>query len=157
MNRKELEISTKELREIMGISQGQVPQLEREGMPKVRRGVWHLPTVFQFCVARGDKRTNEPKDLTDQRKALYKAQTEKTEIENARNRRELVPLEEVSTLGFGLLAIYNAALRAVAPRVASQILPAHTEAETMRIVEDEINLAREAAADAFDAWPTKRG
>jgi len=39
MNRENWEITTKEPREIFRISAGLITDLEKEGMPKIRRGI----------------------------------------------------------------------------------------------------------------------
>lgn len=125
---------------ILGIKRAWLYRLQQQGLPKASRGQFHVPTVVQWFV---DRKSDEgAADITEQRKRLYKAQTDKTELENSQIRGELLKTAAVQTAFFELGTRIRTQIEAIEPRLA-RMLPPDVVSE-FRI---EIKAALEAISD----------
>ncbi|MGM0562813.1 MAG: hypothetical protein ACQES2_00645 [Pseudomonadota bacterium] len=113
-------VDAETLAEVLGVSRSLVHKLhQKHGMPKERRGQWHLPTCVQFYLSHTAGQSDE--DSGDARTELYRAQTSKHRLEIAEKRRELLPRSEVESVLFSLAGIFSEGMEALPAREAGAL------------------------------------
>lgn len=94
MTLENLNVSTHELGQILGISKTRIKQLYDEGLPKAARDRWHLPAVFEWFRQRWQNQATADGTSEEQRRA----QTEKIITQTKIMRGELVSIEQATAL-----------------------------------------------------------
>ena len=142
-------ITADEVGQLLGVQRRQVYNLVKQGLPQSGKNRFHAPTVVKWFI---DTRSNEnAADITEQRKRLYKAQTDKTELENSQIRGELLKVGAVQTAFFELGTRIRTQIEAIEPRLARMLPP-----EVVSEFRIEIKAALEAISDDVAAFADTR-
>lgn len=143
------QVNAGELARIFGVSRKWVYQLEQKGMPRAGR-LFDVADAVQWYLAelKGLDTDIEPEDLTKARLALYHAQTEKTRLENARLRGELVDVEEARQVLYEVASIVATQHEGLAPRLAGLILGETDVKRLQSVLFEEFRAVRRAIGDA---------
>lgn len=151
-------VTQTELARIFGVSRKWVSLLHSKGMPRDGRRYdvaacvqWYLQTL----KAKDD--SPEPEDMTEARRQLYLAQTDKTRLENTRLRGETILLEDARSLLFGVSSIVATQLDAVAPRIAALVVGIDDIRAIQTLLFDEHRAIRDAIADELLRIPPPGG
>ena len=117
------QVNAGELARIFGVSRKWIYQLEQKGMPRAGR-LFEVAHCVQWYLAelKGIDSDIEPEDLTKARLALYNAQSEKTRLETARLRGELVSLEEAKAVLFEVASVVATQHDGLAARLAGLVV-----------------------------------
>lgn len=134
---------------LLGLTANRVNALARDGaIPKTGRGQFALPDSVRAYVAWARKnpsgRPPAGGAMNEERIRLTAAQADRAELQAARDRGELVPLEEVRREWAALAVDLRARLLAVGPRVATTL--ALDRAAAARL-DEELRAALEDIAD----------
>jgi phage terminase Nu1 subunit (DNA packaging protein) len=150
-------IGTNELAHRLGITRQRVDQLVKtEGMPKIGRG------KFDFAACRdwyeGFKNIGRPdKSSFDERKRLVIAQAEKTELETAKLRGELIASEEVAQLLYELSVIFLSQHDSLGPRLANHLSGISNPGEIQVEIKKETDAIRDTVAGQLQAIADRLG
>jgi len=137
-------VTTNQLADLLGVAARTIFKFRDQGMPIVKRGRYHAPTCVRWLI---DSRTKtEATDLQEQRQMLYKAQTDRAELENAKLRGELLEVPAAQTMFFSLGTTVRTSFEAIVPRIARQF-----SREQLETISNEINSALETVADEIKA------
>lgn len=141
-------VTQTELARIFGVSRKWVSQLVQKGLPREGRRYdvsacvqWYLSTL----KAADD--SPEPADMTEARRQLYIAQTEKTRLENARMRGETLLVEDAQSILYAISSIVASQLDAVAPRIAALVAGCTDIRIIQTMLFDEHRAIRDAIAE----------
>lgn len=99
-----------------------------KGCPHEKHGnryKFYLPEVAQWRLGRPDK-TTEALDLTAERARLAKEQADKTQMENARLRGDLIAVPDVLKAIESVFVAFRAKILSIPTKVAPLILGCHT-------------------------------
>jgi len=138
-------VGTQEIMIIVGLSKQRITQLVAEGMPKQGVNQFYLPDSIQWLIGSKVERQQENLDITQQRTQLFKAQTEKHEIDNRIRKGELIEIEDFQRIVFDLANLVSQQIDAVEPRI-SKALPLEARKD-FRI---ELKSIRESIANAVE-------
>lgn len=138
-----------EIGELLGVQKRQIYNFIKQGMPKAAKGRFHAPTCVQWFV--DERSSGETGDINEQRKKLYKAQTDKTELENAKLRGGLLESDVVQTVILELATLVGTQIDSIEPRMARK-LPPDLTAE-LRL---ELKALREAISDGVRDYADTR-
>ena len=142
-------VTAAEIGDLFGVQQRQVYHYIKQGMPKASKGRFHAPTCVQWMLdSRGG---SSDVDITEQRKKLYKAQTDKVELDNAALRGELLNSNEVQTVILALATLVGTQVDSIEPRMARKLSP-----ELTAELRAELKSLREAIADAVRDYADTR-
>ncbi len=145
-------VNGQELCELLGISRTRITQMVKEGMPKQARGKYDLKACVQWYLDKRLTGGSKTADLNDARKKLYESQREKTDLETARIRRQLIPAEEVAHAIHELTSIYAAQLEGVGGRLAGELAGITEEGRILERLTDETRLIRGNVADLVQTF-----
>lgn len=142
-------IGAEALADLLGITANRVNALARDGViPKAGRGKFPLPEAVQSYVAwaRINPSGRPPASgaLNDEKTRLTAAQADRAELQAARDRGELIPLEEVRREWAAIAVDLRARLLAVGPRVASTLA---LDRPSSARLDEELRAALEDIAD----------
>ncbi len=151
------QVNAGELARIFGVSRKWIYQLEKQGMPRAGR-LFDVAAATRWYLAelKAAQQDTDPEDLVTARMALYKAQTERTELENARLRGELVDREEAQTVLYEVASIVATQHDAVAPRIAGLIVGENDVKRIQTVLFEEHRAIREAIAGTIERLATAR-
>lgn len=122
-----------ELAKIVGRSTVQVYNWIKEGCPRNEDGTLEVPEVIDWLVQRNAGRTS----AMEQKTRLTRAQADKAELQAARLRSDLVPVEEVQLVWNRMLGAFRARALALPTRVAVQTAAAQPSFEEHRQILDD--------------------
>jgi len=139
-----------DLAEIIGVSERQVSNYQRSGMPQVARGRYDLRDVWQwlFDFHRGAKTTTE----VTARSKLADAQRERVELDLAQRRAELFDAAQVAAVLHELAAIIANEHDGLAPRLAGPIIAQGDPAGAETLLFSEMRELRERIAGRIDQF-----
>jgi phage terminase Nu1 subunit (DNA packaging protein) len=148
-------ISRGRLAEVCGVSAPTVDHWVISGCPFVTRGgrgkAWAFNSAdvmaWRIERAKDDAGGAAPADERDLKLRRLKALTELDELELAKARGEVAPLDQVTRTMEMAFGEVRAALRAVPARAARRILGETNETRVKAVLLDEIDQALEALAD----------
>jgi phage terminase Nu1 subunit (DNA packaging protein) len=123
-------VNAKQMAIFLGLdSERRVQQLVREGMPKEAHGKYDPMRCLVWRVRDLQKKLDgkiaangEPSTINEERLRLMRADAELKEIEVARERRQLVLVEDVEHEMTKLVLDTKARILAIAPRVAAELV-----------------------------------
>ncbi len=143
------EVNAGELARIFGVSRKWVYSLEAKGMPRAGR-LFDVALCVQWYLAelKGGGGDTEPEDLTKARLELYKAQTERTQLENARLRGELVELEEAQAVLYEVASVVATQHDGLAARLAGLVIGETDIKRVQSLLFEEFRELRRAIAGA---------
>jgi phage terminase Nu1 subunit (DNA packaging protein) len=110
-------VDTSQMAELLGVGDRHIRKMAQDGMPKVKRGQYHAPTVIQWYL--GNKTADG--DTRDQRTKLYAAQTEKIETETAKLQETLLDADVVASEMMELATRAATGLDALEPRLSAAL------------------------------------
>ena len=147
-------VTPTELARIFGVSRKWVYDLVEKGMPRDGRH-FDLAACVQWYMGelKSPGSTEEPADVTEARRQLYLEQTEKTRLENAKMRGELVDAEEARSLLYGIASIVATQHDALSPRLAALVIGETDVKRVQQLLFDELRAIRQAIADAVVELP----
>lgn len=142
-------VGTEALADLLGITANRVNALARDGaIPKVGRGKFPLPDAVRAYVEWIRKnpagRPVASGALNDEKIRLTAAQADRAELQAARDRGELIPIEAVRREWASVAVDLRARLLAIGPRVASALALDRPAAARL---DDELRAALEDIAD----------
>lgn len=148
-------VTATELARIFGVSRKWIYELTNKGMPRDGRH-FDLAAAVQWYMGelKAPGSAEEPADVTEARRQLYIEQAEKTRLENARLRGELVDLEEARTVLFEISSIIATQHDALAPRLAGLVIGSTDIKAVQTLLYDELRAIRHAMADAVASLDT---
>ena len=143
-----------ELTEYLDISLSRVTQLTHEGvLIKVARNQYDAPAcIANFINFKLQGGSSGSSDVIEARARLYAVQTEKTTLETARAKREVIPVDEHLADLRELQQIFDAALDSLDPALATDIAGLAEPAEISDRLTLEATSLRQAVADAIVAY-----
>ncbi len=152
------QVNAGELARLFGVSRKWVYQLEQKGMPRAGR-LFDVAAATQWYLAelKGIEVAQDPVDVQAARLALYQAQTEKTRLENARLRGELVDVEEARAVLYEVASIVATQHDGLAPRLAALILGETDIKRVQSVLFEEFRQVRQAIGDAVARLPEPGG
>lgn len=142
------QVNVSELARIFGVSRKWVYTLVEKGMPRAGRH-FDLAAAVQWYMAelKAPGKTDESEDVTEARRKLYMAQTERTLLDNDRMRGELCDIEEARSVLYGIASIVATQHDALAPRLAA-IVAGESDIKTIQsLLFDELRAIRQSIAD----------
>lgn len=143
------EVNAGELARIFGVSRKWIYKLEERGMPRAGR-LFNVADCVQWYLQelKGLDTDIEPEDLTKTRQALYQAQTEKTQLETARLRGQLVELEEAKAVLFEVASVVATQHEGLAPRLAGLVIGETDVKRVQSLLFEEFRALRASIAGA---------
>jgi phage terminase Nu1 subunit (DNA packaging protein) len=143
-------VTTKELSEILGLSDRRIRQLENEGsLVKITHGKFDLPQSIQkyIQVIKEQSESDEEIDLTTERTLLTRANRQKVELELKIMQGELHRSEDIEQVMNDMLGTSRARLLGIPGKIASKLI-ALTEVEVIKnIIKTEIYEALQELSD----------
>lgn len=145
------------------LSEMRITQLVRDGMPKEARGqydpvrcmYWYIGSLRTVVSRRETQNTDgTSSNLTTERKRLITAQAERTELELAKTRGELITTTECERLLSEIVLETRARLLAVPARAARQLVGEKSMVMAQAKVEKEIRVALDEMAKHAAVAPT---
>lgn len=141
-------VTDAELAELAGVSARRIRQLTETGrLTKAARNSYQLSEVFAALVeemAGGDKSA----ELTAARVRKTNADADRAELELAKARNEVAPIEEMQSTWSMRCAIIRANMMALPGRVVTQLIGETDERRFKRVMTDEIKTILTDAANA---------
>lgn len=153
-----MELKTAQLALLLGLTTRRVNQLAEEGV-LVRRGhgTFDGPASIQAFVSQASNRGKEKDAAIDKEREearLKKEQADTQELKNAKLRKELLPVGEVSRVWSEQIASIRSGLLAVVSRVRQRI---SLSAEDAIILDEEIRDAMTKLADGVEIYDADIG
>lgn len=109
-------LNADQVAELFGVKRRWIYELVKQGLPQSGKNQFHAPSVVKWFV---DNRSNaSAADITEQKKLLYKAQTERTELEVAEKRGELLRADVVQSSILELFTGIRTEIESLEPRLA---------------------------------------
>lgn len=128
-----MRVKEAELAEIVGKTDRTVRNWVDEGCPRGDDGQFDVPEVIDWLSTRNSGRAA----ATEQKTRLTRAQADKAELEAAKLRAELVPVDEVQKEWNRMLGAFRARALALPSKVASQTVSAAKRFEEHRRILDD--------------------
>jgi len=141
--------NAKQVRELLSVSHRQVYRMREMGLPEAGKNKYHMPSVIRWFTT--DRVSENAGDINEQRKLLYKAQTDKTELENSRLRADLLDTAVVHTAMLELATLVRTQIEAIEPRLARQF-----GVENAALLRVELKQALEVISDAVSTFADTR-
>ncbi|MDH3906671.1 MAG: DUF1441 family protein, partial [Gammaproteobacteria bacterium] len=142
----ELTVTRPYLAAVMGVTEQHVGALAiREGLPRRGRGQYYLPDVWAWAMTRAKGGDD------DARTRLYRAQTEKTELDVEIARHQHIPADEVQQAMVELLAILLNVCDSLPQRAAQGVVGCGSVAEAVHILEENCHAVRADLASTLAA------
>jgi len=138
-----LTVDGSELAELCSVANSTIGDMVENGLPATRIGTSGKNSQFSIKLAAAVKwltRRTEPTPGS-QRAALLRAQTQRIEMENLKQRRLLVPLALVEETSNGMRAVFTHGLDSLSGRLANRF-PGNDPATVREIVRTETNAIR---------------
>ncbi len=152
---KGLIVTRTELADIFGVAMTTVDNWVRRGLPVIQRGTkgkaWQFNTsdVASWLERRAIERT-ETEDFGDEkalRRRKLAAEAQKIELELARARGDLVPLNQLERALANTFAELKTNLRTVPSRVATSLIGEESETRIKSVILAEVDQALEVLGD----------
>ncbi len=147
------QVTPTELARLFGVTRPYVYELVAKGLPRSGRYFDAAECVQWYLGELRGTGEQEPEDLTEARRRLYVAQTEKTRLENDRLRGSSIDIEEALALFYSLASIVATQHDAVGPRIAGLVLGLDDVKAVQTLLFDEHRAIRESIADAIMGLP----
>lgn len=148
-----MHLKTAQLAMLLGLTTRRVNQLAEEGiMVRVAHGVFDGSASVQNYIAQVSNRAKEKEtDLDEAREAarLKSEQADNWELRNAKLRKELLPIDEVSRVWSEQITSIRSGLLAVVSRVRQQI---SLSPEDAVVLDEEIRDAMSKLADGVEIY-----
>lgn len=145
-------VKSAEMAEILDVTPQRIGQLVKKGMPKFSRGQYDAAACVQWYIERlRAVGSDDPEKLKLERLKLYQSQRVKTDLENARTRREVIDADEVAIALNELAAIYASQLDAIGGRLANELSGMTDPGIILDKLTDEARAIRAAVANKIDA------
>ena len=146
-------VSAEQLGHILGVTRQMICKYVKQGMPKHARGKYDIAVCVQWVIERfkanrDDK--NDNSELCLERLKLYQSQRIKTDLENEKTRREVLPVEEVAETFNAMAAEVAIRLDAVGGRLASVLAGLKNPAEVQAVLLSEMREIRSSIVDSWD-------
>lgn len=140
-----------ELARIFGVSRKHIYTMVDRGMPRQGR-LFDIAECVQWQLQWVTEQASkeDPETMQEVRAALYKEQTEKLELDNAKTRRDQVSLAESQQVLLSVASIVAGQLDAMGPRLAPQVLELETVGDVQDAIFRECRDVRRAIADEID-------
>jgi len=144
-------VNAKQMAIFLGLdSERRVQQLVKEGMPKEAHGKYEPMRCLVWRVRDLQKKLDgkiaangDPSTITEERLRLMRAEAELKEIELARQRKQLVLVEDVEQEMTKLVLDTKARILAIAPRLAAELVGQQDsrvmiQAKTEKVLKDAL-------------------
>lgn len=143
--------TTRTMSYLMDISGRRLQQLADEGVVKpIKRGTWELVDTLHGYIRYlrdGMKGPEDTHDARRERARLLKAQADKTELEAAILRADVIPAETVQVVWTQILGACRARLLSLPPRLAAVALSANSYADVETHARELVDEALNELAD----------
>ncbi len=151
------QVTPTELSRLFGVTRPYIYELVGKGLPREGRHFDVAECVQWYLGELKGTGEQEPEDLTEARRRLYVAQTEKTRLENDRLRGSSIDIEEALALFYSLASIVATQHDAVGPRIAGLVIGETDVKAVQTLLFDEHRAIRESIADAIMGLPRPGG
>ena len=144
-------ISAPALAELFGVTPDMVRRYVNDyGMPRVSNGKYLLGECVQWYINRLRLAATggENGDVAQEKLKLIRAQRHRVEIENKKNRSQLIEHEAVANVLNQMGSIFSTQLDSLAPRMASILSSIDDPGEIQRVLFDECRGIRATTATA---------
>lgn len=149
------QVTRDELAHAFNIGGPMINKLVRQGMPKLSHGKYDLIECTRWYVELWRKKSSGgEKDIGEERKALIVAQTERTNLENARLRGEQILAPRVERALNEVAVIVATQLDGLPARAAAEVAALNDVAEVQRVLLNECRSIRQSIADAVATFAT---
>ena len=137
-------VNAEKIGKVLNLTEQRVHQLVREGLPKEGRGLFDPAKCMQFYIRylqRALKKKSVPTleggyvGERDERVRLLRSQADLSEIELAKQRGQLVAIQDVERAMTDLVLTTKARILAVAPRIAPDLIGVASRVMAHAIVE----------------------
>ena len=153
MENEEFIVNSNDLAIILRLSPRRISQLPKEGMPKHGRAKFNLPDVIEWFLEKRSAGSGPvTESMNSQRQLLYKAQTEREELNNSVRRRELVEYDQVQHTLNALSVMFARQIDAIGARLANELVGQTEAAIIKERIDDETRQVRESVASVVKAW-----
>lgn len=149
-DKSKMEVSTKEISEIFGLSDRRIRQLESEGiLVKISRGKYDLPKSIQGYInyIKEQSQTDEEVDLKKEKTLLTRANRMKAEMELKIIKGEVHKSEDVEKVMNDMLGSFRAQMLVIPGKAAPQLIGKTEIAEAKSILKDYIYEALQELSD----------
>lgn len=149
------------LAKLFHLTERRVQQLAKEGIiPKGAKGKYELvgsvrgyvKYLHDRALGRSDATYTDPTDIRIERKRLIKAQAERAEQENQKQRGELIALYQVTHLLNELTVLYAASIEALPGRLAQELVGLHDPADIKQRLFIACRDIRSGVANQLRGW-----
>ena len=134
------------LGDLFGVSDPTITHWIREGMPRGKAGRYDLASCVQWYRARMDKALKERGADGDAKTELTRAQVERTRLDVAKLRGELVDASEAQRVLNEVAVIVSTQLDGLGPRVAGEVVGLTDVATIQGVIFREARAMRTAIA-----------
>jgi len=142
-------IATRDLARLLGVTPRWLQQLRKDGvLASSARGRWPLLECVHAYIAAAQKSAAAETDTNAQRARLLKEQADRTHMENATTRGELIEVGEVEQKLQAALVDLVQFLDSLGSRVAGTF-PSGYAAQAKALIDDEVSKAREDLAEQW--------
>jgi phage terminase Nu1 subunit (DNA packaging protein) len=144
------------LAKILMVGPTHINYLCREGMPKADRGKYDLEVCVQWYInnLRDKIEGKDIEGIEVERKKLVTAQRKKIDLESAKMRGEMIPVEVVARTLNEIGVIISTQLDGIAARHAGMLATMHEPAEIQKVLFDESRSIRGAVARSIKDYAT---
>lgn len=147
LERVDFECSTAELCQILGVTAPTVGEYVKKGLPKVRRGRFHVPTAVQWCL---DAVRGDAPDTEEARRRLYVAQEKHKSLETQILDATVMPSDDVRHFSHAMAGEFVASLDGMAPRLGGELAGIDQPEKVEEIIENETRAIRESVAQKLE-------
>jgi len=149
-------VKREELARILGLSPTMINRLVKDGMPKISHGRYNLAAAVQWYIQTWRDRAEGGGvgNLWDEKKKQVIAQTQRTELENAKLREEMIPAVMVAHTLNEVAVIVSTQLDGLGGRVSSQVAALTDPGEVQAVIFDEARAIRRAIAGSIKSYAT---
>jgi phage terminase Nu1 subunit (DNA packaging protein) len=142
-----IEVSDTELANLAGLTSRRIRQLAAEGkLTKIGRNKYALRDAVRALLANAAE-NNEGSQLQKEKLRKLKAEATMAELELAKQRSEVAPLNQIERALERTFAVVRTNMRAIPSRVVTQIIGETSEQKLKSALTREIDLALTALAD----------
>lgn len=147
-------VKREELARILGLSDTMINRLNKDGMPKVSHGSYDLATCVQWYIQTWRDRAegSHVGNLWDEKKKQVIAQTERTELENAKLRGELIPRDVVNKTLNDVAVIISTQLDGLGARTSGIVAEMNDPGLIQGVLFDEARSIRAAIARSISDY-----
>lgn len=147
-------VTRDEIAHAFNIGGPMINKLVRQGMPKLSHGKYDLIECTRWYVEFWRKKAAGAgdKDIGEERKALIISQTERTNLENAKLRGELIEAGRVAQALNEIAVIVAGQLDGLGARAAAEVAAIDDVAEVQRVLLNECRAIRQSIAESIQAF-----